>query len=55
MDQTELVGPLYPEGAAAGDTMSHVMTSNEYAVVCGMSPNEGEAIHLASLLNIKDR
>ena len=55
VDQMELIGPLYPEGAAAGDTMSHVMTSNQYAVVCAMSPADGEAIHLASLLNIKDR
>jgi len=55
VDQMELIGPLYPEGAAAGDTMSHVMTANEYMVVCGMSPNEGEAVHLASILTIKDR
>lgn len=55
VDQMELIGPLYPEGAAAGDTMSHVMTSNEYVVVCGRSPNEGEAMHLATILNIKDR
>jgi hypothetical protein len=55
VDQMELIGPLYPEGAAAGDTMSHVMTSNEYIVVCGRSPNEGESMHLATILTIKDR
>jgi hypothetical protein len=55
VDQVELIGPLYPESAATGETMSHVMTSNEYMVVCAMSPNEGEAVHLATILNIKDR
>ena len=55
VDQMELVGPLYPEGAAAGDTMSHVMTANEYMVVCGMPPKEGEEMHLATILTIKDR
>jgi hypothetical protein len=55
VDKTELLGPLYPESAATGETMSWAMTSNEYMVICAISPNEGEAVHLASILTIKDR
>jgi hypothetical protein len=55
LDQAELIGPLYPEGAAAGDTMSHVMTADQYIVLCGESPKDGEAVHLATFLETKDR
>jgi hypothetical protein len=55
VDKAEIIGPLYPESAATGETMSHVMTSNEYMVTCGMSPKEGEAMHLATILTVKDR
>lgn len=55
LHREELIGPLYPEGAAAGDTMSHVMTADKYMVSCGESPDDGEAMHLGAIIETKDR
>lgn len=55
VDQSELIGPLYPDGAARGWTMSHVMNASTYGVICAESPKDGDKAHLATVIEVKDR